>query len=248
MADFRLVVGKRVLLLAVWGLAVWLLLAYGATARADEPVWLEIRLRDAGGAAVAGERVILERLPEEKPMPCVTDDDGACAWRVGRGLYQLIFARPLDQISALALAEGGLRGFGLTVGRADIVYHFTIHSDGRAYFDAAPDEAVPSPLIPAFDALHGGVAPTPILPQMAVASTATPRPAAAPDAADPAPTGQAWPLLAFLGGGLLLGGILHLLWAPSGRGWLRRQQAGGKDGGANDHRMTPRNDQEAPDA
>jgi hypothetical protein len=248
MQNYSSVMGNTVLALVVWALAIGLLPADAATVWADEPVWLEIRLRDAGGAAVVGERVILERLPEEEPMPCVTDGAGACVWRVGRGLYQVIFARPLDQISALALAEGGLRGFGLTVGQTDIVYHFTVHSDGRAYFDAAPEAAVPAPLIPAFDALHGGVAPTPILPQMAVAPTATPRPAAAPDAADPAPTGQAWPLLAFLGGGLLLGGILHLLWAPSGRGWLRRQQAGGKDGGANDHRMTPRNDQEAPDA
>ena len=240
--------GNRVLVLVVWALAIGLLPANAATVWADEPVWLEIRLRDAGGAAVAGERVILERLPEEEPMPCVTDGAGACAWRVGRGLYQVIFARPLDQISALALAEGGLRGFGLTVGQTDIVYHFTVHSDGRAYFDAAPEAAVPAPLIPAFDALHGGVAPTPSLPLMGVNPTSTPLPVVDPDTAVPASGSQPWQLLAFLGGGLLLGGILHLLWPPSGRLWSRRHQAGSEGRRADDHQTTRHNDQETKDA
>jgi hypothetical protein len=223
-------------------------IAGAISAQADETVRLEIRLRDAGGTAVTGEPVILERLPEEEPMPCLTDDSGACAWQVGRGLYQVLFTRPLDQVSALALAEGGLRGFGVTVGSEDITYHFTFHSDGHAYFDGAPDAAVPAPLIPAFDALHGGVAPTPVLPVMRTDATPMPLPAGSSDTAPSigsglavAPsTGQTYRLLLFIALGLAGGGGLHA--------WSRLKGKGHGPSRPVDHTTIRPTDQEAPHA
>ena len=135
----------------------------GDVARAQEGggVDLRIRLRASDGSAVVDEPVVLQRLPDEEDIApaCRTDTEGICTWRVRRGLYQLLFDRPLDAVSALAVAEGGLRGLGVTVGDATITYHFTFHSDGRVYFDAAPEAAVPVPIIPESDELHGGVEP-----------------------------------------------------------------------------------------
>jgi hypothetical protein len=216
--------------------------------QADDTVRLEVRLRDARGTAVTGESVILERLPEEEPIACLTGSDGACAWQVGRGLYQVLFDRPLDQVSALALAEGGLRGFGVTVGSEDITYHFTFHSDGHAYFDGAPDEAVPAPLIPAFDALHGGVAPTPVLPVMGSDQTPTPLAPEVPDTARSTgpgqavatPTGQTYRLLLFIALGLTAGGGLHA--------WSRLKGKGHGPSRPVDHTTIRPTDQEAPHA
>jgi hypothetical protein len=207
--------------------------------QAGKTVRLEIRLRDAGGTAVTGESVILERLPEEEPIACLTGSDGACAWQVGRGLYQVLFDRPLDQVSALALAEGGLRGFGVTVGSEDITYHFTFHSDGHAYFDGAPAAAVPAPLIPAFDALHGGVAPTPVLPVMGSDQTPTPMAPEGPDTAVATPTGQTR-LLLFIALGLAGGGGLHA--------WSRLKGKGHGPSRPGDDSTTRPTDQEAPHA
>jgi hypothetical protein len=223
-------------------------IAGAISAQADETVRLEIRLRDAGGTAVTGESVILERLPEEEPMPCLTDDTGACAWQVGRGLYQVLFERPLDQVSALALAEGGLRGFGVTVGSQDITYHFTFHSDGHAYFDGAPDAAVPAPLIPSLHALQGGVAPTPVLPVMGNGRTATPVPSEVPETPATTAGGQTYRLLLFIALGLAAGGGLHA-WSR-----LRRQEGETtppRDEATNrlaEQKTTRRTDQEAPHA
>jgi hypothetical protein len=223
------------------GAAVWmLLLAVITPAQADEIVRLEIRLRDAGGTAVTGESVILERLPEEEPMPCLTDDTGACAWQVGRGLYQVLFERPLDPVSALALAEGGLRGFGVTVGDADIVYHFTFHSDGHAYFDGAPEAAVPAPLIPSLHALQGGVAPTPVLPVMGNGRTATPVPSEVPETPATSAGGQTHRLLFFIVLGLAAGGGLHA--------WSRLKEKSHGPSRPGDHTATQRTDQEEPHA
>lgn len=193
-----------------------------ATVQAQS-VRLEIRLRDGAGAPVVGESVTLQRLPEEADVQpaCLTGADGSCAWQVRRGLYQVLFARPLDDVSALALAEGGLRGFGLTVGEADVTYHFTLQGDGRVYFDAAPEAAVPAPIIPSFDSLQGGAAPTPAITFTDAAPTAmielvpvaeTAVPPAAPDiAGETAVTGPpSWRILLALGLGLALGGGLHL--------------------------------------
>ncbi|MCL4266121.1 MAG: hypothetical protein KJ069_23125 [Anaerolineae bacterium] len=205
------------------------------TAQSGGDTRLTIRLRASDGRAVTGETIILERLPEEEPMLCVTDQDGACVWRVGRGLYQVLFTRPLDDISALAVAEGGLRGLGITMGDASVTYHFTFHSDGRVYFDAAPDAAVPSPLIPIGEARHGGSAPTPALPagvDEPAEVTPTPEPTNAPDTAVRTTSGSSWRLILFIGGGLVIGGGLHLLrrrakpilHAPKGKGRSGKQQ------------------------
>jgi hypothetical protein len=183
---------------------------------AGEPPYYELglSLRYSDGTAVAGEPIVLERLPEELPMPCVTDATGRCTWTVGRGLYQAIFERPLDQVSTLSLAEGGLRGFGLTVGEADIIYHFTFHHDGRAYFDAAPDAAVPDPIIPHFHSLQGGMLP--LLDHLDLVGTPAEGPTVTPTPNEPnedmtvtASTGTA--VFWLVGLGLLLGGGLHLL-------------------------------------
>lgn len=213
---------KRTHWLASW-LPFWLALLVGvAEAQTAGDTRLQIRLRASDGMAVVGETVILQRLPEEEPITpeCETDSNGECVWYVGRGLYQVLFERPLDDISALAVAEGGLRGLGVTVGDEDITYHFTFHSDGRVYFDAAPEAAVPSPIIPAGEALHGGIAPTPVLPvvddELVKETTPTSEPTSVPDTAAGPTSGSSWHLVLFIGGGLVIGGGLHL--------WSRKRQ------------------------
>ena len=191
-----------------------------------ETVALTVQLRTAGGEPVAGEPVELQRLPDEEVIqpPCSTDDTGRCTWQVGRGLYQVLFERPLDDVSALALAEGGLRGFGLTVGAEAITYHFTFHDDGHAYFDAAPEAGRPVPIIPTPELLHGGVAPTPTAePAGEILAEAEP-PATEgdgagetlPEPAENVNSGLRWRLILFVGVGLVVGGGLHL--------WSRRKE------------------------
>jgi hypothetical protein len=106
-----------------------------------------------------------------------------------------------------------LRGFGITVGDEPITYHFTYHSDARVYFDAAPEAAVPSPIIPVGDHLHGGTVPTPTLTDIEdepVEETPTPGQTSIPDTAvRPAPSSP-WRLILFIVGGLVIGGSLHL--------------------------------------
>jgi hypothetical protein len=197
--------------LSLW--AFWLAAGlWSVPARAESGTALRLRLRYADGTAVAGERVALERLPEEEPVlpACETDANGECVWYVGRGLYQLLFARPLDPVSRLATAEGGLAGFGVTVGDEDITYHFTFHSDGRVYFDAAPEAAAPAPIIPSPDALHSGAAPAPVPGGEPAEATPTPEPTNAPDTAVATASGKPWRLILFIGGGLAIGGGLHL--------------------------------------
>lgn len=229
----------------------WTAAVQPASAQASELVSLTVKLRHSDGTAVVGETIILERLPEEEPIPpalrqaqsgnCITDARGSCSWTVGRGLYQVLFARPLDDISSLAVAEGGLRGFGITVGDQDIDYYFTFHNDGRVYFDAAPEAAVPSPIIPAGEALHGGIAaPTlvpPVVDDELVEETPTPEPTNTPDTAVDTTSGSSWRLILFIGGGLVIGGGLHLLRLPlrlrsglrlSGQAWSRKKQTSGQ--------------------
>ena len=190
-------------------------------AAGDRPHYpLQIQLRYSDGTAVTGEPLSLERLPQAIPMACVTDDNGRCTWWVGRGLYQLLFERPLDQISALSLAEGGLRGFGLTVGEAAITYHFTFQPDGHAYFDAAPEAAVPEPILPQFHSLQGGTMPLlegttaeATMPLSQTATPATPEPeiVGSPTLVGPTSDNPGPLLLLLLGLGILLGGSVHLL-------------------------------------
>jgi hypothetical protein len=145
------------LLLWVW-LGVWagpLPNGVAAQGQDESTVLLTIRLRDSDGRFVTDEPVSLSRLPEEETaVVCTTDAQGECAWPVTRGLYQLLFARPLDGVNAVLLGEGGLRGLGVTVGETPITYHFTFHSDDYVYFDLAPDLPVPLPKIPSLDLIH----------------------------------------------------------------------------------------------
>ncbi len=197
---------------------------------------LQIRLRNSDGTAVIGEAIILQRLPEEAPIlpNCITDSNGECIWYVGRGLYQLLFERQLDNVTALALAEGGLRGFGVTVGDEDIVYHFTFQNDGRVYFDTAPNAPVPSPLLPTFEAEQGGGETT--LPQAVIDGTPTGVVTLIPTVsvtAVPEEIGETavspnpiWRLLIFITVGILLGGAVYL-WsrAAQQRARLGRSQS-----------------------
>lgn len=137
-------------------------------------VTLTVRLRYSDGRAAAGEVVQLARLPEDTgkgAISCVTDETGRCAWPVTRGLYQVLFDRPLDLLTAMALADGGLRGLGVTVGEVDITYHFTFHSggpgdprqDSHVFFDLAPEAAVPVPKIPTEAEVHAHAYALPVL-------------------------------------------------------------------------------------
>ncbi len=213
-----------------------------AAQQTNDTVALTVRLRAANGTAVVDETVSLQRLPDEADIAprCRTDMLGACTWYVERGLYQVLFARSLDEVSALALAEGGLRGFGLTVGESPITYHFTFHNDGHVYFDAAPHAATPVPIIPTAEHLHGGVEEMPT-PQATVMPTATKEPAvvdvsdlAADEVTegDGAPVGQpdepkstagGWRLLILAATGLMAGSGLH--W------WTRRRGQRQSDAG-----------------
>jgi len=210
-----------------------------AAAQVAGDIPLQIQLRYSDGSAVSGEPITLQRLPDLQETTCTTDANGRCSWSVARGLYQVIFSQPLDAISSLAVAEGGLDGFGLTVGDRPITYDFTFHHDDHVYFDAAPEAAVPDPIIPTDDSLHGGVVLTAV-PSMTVGMAAvTPlseegepladtQLVAAPDGMVSTSTGQVdgtpitqqtnpfWRLLLVVILGLALGGGLHL--------WSRQRQ------------------------
>jgi hypothetical protein len=205
----------------ILSLFFWLLFFPGTAGAGD--VELRIQLRDSVGAAVAGETVILQQLPAEESdaLTCLTDASGECVWFVGRGLYQVSFTRPLDDVSALALAEGGLQGFGLTVGEEAITYHFTFHSDGRVYFDAVPEAIVPIPLIPSPEALHGGVEAAVNTPAIGgdangalTNETPTARPSDVQMTAVRSKSGNSWQVIWLIALGLIIGGGLHL--------WSRR--------------------------
>ena len=179
---------KGLLVCIVCLLGVWLTVVVdGAGAQEQdsapetvEAVSLTVRLRDSEGTAVSGERLVLEQFPEETAVLwgmdvfCTTDARGECTWSAAPGLYQLLCTRPVDEITAVAVAEGGLRGLGVTVGTLPITYHFTFHHDGHVYFDAAPDAARPQPVIPtAADLHHHDEETQPHLPA-ATAATAVP--------------------------------------------------------------------------
>jgi len=146
--------------------------AFGRSGR----VTVTVHLRDSTGLPLAGETVLLERLPdgEYEPAACVTGVDGVCAWQAAPGLYQLFFSHPLDELTQLALAEGGLRGFGITVGDTPVSYHFTFHHDGFVYFDSEPAAPRPAAVIPSLEDLHLGHAPIAATTPAAVEATETP--------------------------------------------------------------------------
>ena len=144
----------------MWSMLL-LLVWFGGRGVSDSPeVALTVQLRAADGQPLAGVTVILERLPDAAAMEpaCITQNDGTCQWFVLPGLYQVRFpAYTLDDLSALALAEGGLSGLGLTIGDEEIRYGFTVQEDGHVYFDATPDAAAPTPRLPTETDLAGGV-------------------------------------------------------------------------------------------
>jgi hypothetical protein len=204
------------------------------SAQAQEDVQLHVRLRYSDGTAVFDETVVLEGdtlrqaqddvLRQVQDNACTTDINGLCTWSVPPGLYQLLFTRPLDDLSALALAEGGLDGFGLTVGLSDIVYHFTFHSDSRVYFDAAPESVLPSPIIPEPDDLHSWFTPTPaVTAEAAPPMESTTMPSVGVTTTEGAVTDRRWQPLLFVLFGVGLGGGLYLLQPRLGRVWSRKR-------------------------
>lgn len=217
---------------SVFTICLFFLSAIGvplAAAQVADDVPLDIHLRYSDGTAVSGEPITLQRLPDLQETTCTTDVNGRCTWTVERGLYQVIFSQSLDPVSALAVAEGGLDGFGLTVGDTPIVYHFTFHHDAHVYFDAAPEAAVPDPIIPTADSLHGGIMPTAVSTTAAIAAVPPLSEEDAPPqdtplahdeadavADDDQPTNPFWRLLLIVILGLALGVGLHL--------WSRKRQ------------------------
>ncbi len=198
-----------------WQMLVLIACLFSSTAYAQTSgdIQLQIRLRYSDGTAVTDETVILQRLPEGEAQACKTNTIGECTWQVRHGLYQLIFERPLDDVSAVAVSEGGLRGFGITVGDASITYHFTFYSDGHVYFDAAPEAAVPSPIIPEGDILQGGIVSTPPQPVMTdapIEETPMPEQAVVTDTAVRNPSPRLWRFILLICGGLIIGGGFHL--------------------------------------
>jgi len=177
-----------------------------------EAVTLTVQFRATDGAPLGGETVILERLPDAAAMEpaCITQNDGTCQWFVAPGLYQVRFpAYTLDDLSALALAEGGLNGLGVTVGESAIRYAFTVQDDGHVYFDATPDAAAPTPRLPAQFGVSGGV-----MISRAVSLVAEPRATATSTQAEANALGTrpqpGWQTVIAIGGGMFLGLIVWL--------------------------------------
>ena len=113
-----------------------------------------ISVRSADGAPVVGTEVTLINQPDYTAQTTVADAAGQALFNVPRGLYEIQFTADLDDVSALAVAEGGMAGFGITVGDAAITYSFTFQDDGHVYFDSMPDASVPSPIMPELEDLH----------------------------------------------------------------------------------------------
>lgn len=193
-------------------LTSWLLLGQ---APGDAPVRLQLRLRESAGAPVVGTVVQIQRMPDGLPAlsDCQSNAQGLCTWQVSPGLYQVSFDRPLDPVTAAAVAEGGLTGLGLTVGQEDITYHFVFSPDSHVYFDSAPAATVPVPIIPTWDELHSDVLPV-TTDSHSEPGAKTPRPTATlyPDdavAPDKEDAHASWRLLLFIGLGVALGSGLY---------------------------------------
>ena len=170
-----------------------------------EAMTLTVQLRATDGAPLAGETIILERLPDAAALDpqCQTDPEGLCTWLVAPGLYQVRFpAYALDDLSALALAEGGLSGLGVTVGESAIRYAFTVQDDGHVYFDATPDAAAPTPRLPIKTDLSGGVIISPAM-SLVTEPTITITPVSLLPKPEEATPSIAWWM--WLGGGVALG-------------------------------------------
>lgn len=116
----------------------------------EQPQTVTVQLRMADGSPAVGIALRLLDFGEATALDseCVTDERGACVWNRPKGLYELLSDVPLDNLSRYAVAEGGLRGFGLTVGDESITYVLTVQLDGFIYFDTEPDFATPVPFVP----------------------------------------------------------------------------------------------------
>lgn len=132
---------------------ILILLAYVPSAVAQTTT-VTIRLRDTSGAPIPLEEVRLVALPENNEHTAVTGINGRVTFNVFRGLYEIHLRAALDNISTLAVAEGGLESFGITVGDESIEYSFVYHSDNRFYFDATPEQEMAQPIIPSEEDLH----------------------------------------------------------------------------------------------
>ncbi len=190
-----------------------------------------VRVRNGTGQPLVGEEISLLSSPNDEAITpnCVTNEQGKCTWSVSRGIYQVQFVnRNLDAVSALAVAEGGLAHFGITVGDEDIVYHFVLYQDSHIYFDQTPDAPLPSPIIPTLEDLHWyedlKTSPAPAIislevepTQTAVAGlpTHTPEPIAETPAFDKGTPRRRLALLIPIG--LVLGLTLHLIWKRRGK-------------------------------
>ena len=129
-------------------------------------VAVTVRLRDVDGLPVRDALLHLVPFAGEPSgaTRCQTDDAGQCYWRVPSGVYELLSDAPLDALSQYAVAEGGLRGLGLTVGSDPITYTLTIQPDDNLYFDTEPEAVTPVPFIPAITNTHLHVVPTIVVP------------------------------------------------------------------------------------
>ncbi|MCB9444056.1 MAG: hypothetical protein H6669_07450 [Ardenticatenaceae bacterium] len=179
---------KQKLITAIFTIILSVIAANTAAAQGQGGVAVTIRVRQADGAPLVGEKIMLVRPPEDEPvLPiCTTGSNGECAWFVGRGLYTLHFETiRIDPISILGPAEAGLTGLSITVGDEDISYSFAIANENHIYFDQAPDAPIPEPFIPTLeDVQHDHYRPTPeATPQPAV-SESTPGPATASPAGE----------------------------------------------------------------
>ena len=144
---------------------------------AQDAVAVSVNVRQANGVGASEETILLQNFLDDTgsdALPCVTDADGLCVWEVSSGLYQLLFDYLLDAISQLTVAEGGLSGLGITVGESAITYHLTLQPDGRVYFDAAPDAALPSPIIPTVEDIRQHALPTTTTVAVEIISQSTP--------------------------------------------------------------------------
>ncbi len=131
------------------------LFIHGATAVAAQTTTaVQIRLRKLNGTPIPQETVRIVALPDYTEQTAVTDLNGHAAFNLARGIYEVHLSASLDRVSALAVGEGGLEGFGITVGDVPITYSFVFNTDNRFYFDATPELAMGSPIIPQLEDLH----------------------------------------------------------------------------------------------
>ena len=164
---------------------------------------VSIRLRELDGRPISQESVRIVKHPEFTEQTAVTGLDGRADFQLSRGIYEVHLSTMLDDVSALAVAEGGLEGFGITVGDDEIEYSFVFNTDERFYFDATPEQETASPIIPQLDDLHfiPGIHPT-STPRILgnVSSKSTPEmdtPFGIPEENSPQ---RPWPLFVVMGG------------------------------------------------